>query len=93
MWLIDIVGAGVISMLRIGRFGPKQLPDPCDIGDTIAVSEEAVVTDAVLAFGQDVDQEPADKLCRIQRHGGVATRAFKTVVFDAEGDAALVHTD
>ena len=41
----------------------------------------------------DVDQEPADELGRIQRHGGVATRAFKTVVFDAEGDAARIETD
>tara|TARA_R110002072_G_scaffold8159_6_gene42762 strand:+ start:1258 stop:1371 length:114 start_codon:yes stop_codon:yes gene_type:complete len=28
----------------------------------LAVSEEAVVSDEVLAFGQDVDQEPADEL-------------------------------
>jgi hypothetical protein len=41
----------------------------------------------------DVDQEPADELGRIQRHGGVATRAFKTVVFDAEGDALRIETD
>ena len=43
-------------------FGPEQVPDPGDIGGTVAVSVEAVVADAVLAFWQNVDQEPADEL-------------------------------
>ena len=60
--LIGIVGVGVIDMLMIWRFGPEQLPDPCDIGDTITVSEEAIVTDAVLASEEHMDQEPADEL-------------------------------
>ena len=49
----------------IGRFCPKQQPDPDDIGCSVAVSEKAIVADAVLASGQHVDQEPADELCRI----------------------------
>lgn len=77
----------------VWRFGPEQLPDPRDIGGTIAVSEEAVVADAVLALWQNVDQEPADELICVQRHGGVATCALKTVVFDSEGDAARIATD
>jgi len=77
----------------IWRFCPEQLPDPGDIGGTIAIAEKTVVADAVLASGQNVDQEPADKLWRRQRHGGVASRAFKTVIFDAEGDTALIETD
>jgi hypothetical protein len=60
--LIGIVGVGVIDVLMIWRFGSEQQPDPCDIGCTVAVSEEAIVTDAVLASGQNVDQEPADEL-------------------------------
>ena len=89
----SIVDAAFIDVLMIGRFCPKQQSDPGDICGTVAVSEKAIVADAVLASGQDVDQEPADELCRIQRHGGVATRAFKTVVFDAEGDALRIETD
>ena len=77
----------------IWRFCPEQLPDPGDIGGTIAVPIKAVMTDAVLASGQNVDQEPADELFCVQRHGGVASRAFKTVIFDAEGDTALIETD
>ncbi len=61
-WLIRIVGAVVIDVLMIWRFGPEQLPDPGDIAGTVAVSKEPVVADAVLASGQDVDQEPADEL-------------------------------
>jgi len=40
-----------------------------------------------------VDQEPADELRHRQRQDRVAARAFKTVVFDAEGDTARVETD
>ena len=51
------------------------------------------MTDAVLAFWQNMEQEPADELGRCQRHGGVAVRAFETVVFNAKGDAMLIETD
>jgi hypothetical protein len=61
-WLIRIVGAVVIDVLMIWRIDPEQLPDPGDIGGAVAVSEEAVVANAVLAFGQDMGQEPTDKL-------------------------------
>ena len=47
--LVGIVGAGVIDVLMIWRFGPEQLPDPGDIGCSVAVSEKAIVADAVLA--------------------------------------------
>jgi hypothetical protein len=60
--LIGSVGVGVIDVLMIWRFGSEQQPDPCDIGCTVAVSEKAIVADAVLASGQDVDQEPANEL-------------------------------
>ena len=53
---------GIVGVLMIWRFCPKQQPDPCDIGCTVAVSEKAIVTDAVLASEQNVDQEPADEL-------------------------------
>ena len=60
--LIGIAEAVVIGVLLVWRLGPEQLPDPGDIGGTVAVSEEAVVADAVLALWQHVDQEPADEL-------------------------------
>jgi hypothetical protein len=41
--------AAFIDVLMIGRFCPKQQPDPGDIGCSVAVSEKAIVADAVLA--------------------------------------------
>ena len=60
--LIGIVGVGVIDVLMIGRFCPKQQPNPGDIGGPVTVSVEPIVADAVLTSWQDVDQEPANKL-------------------------------
>ena len=53
--LIGIVAAGVIDILMIWRFGPKQLPDPGYIGGTVAVAVKTIVTDTVLASGEHVD--------------------------------------
>ncbi len=63
-WLIGIGDAVVIGVSPVWRLGPEQAPDPRDIGGTVAVSEEAVVTDAVLAFWEHMDQEPAYELVR-----------------------------
>lgn len=85
----------LINLIRISiwRFGSEQVPDQGDIGSTIAISKESVVADAVLALWQHMDQEPADELSSLQCHCGVATRSLETVIFDAEGDATLIHAD
>ena len=44
-------------MIVVWRFSPEQIPDQVDIGGAIAVSEEAVMADAVLAFWQHMDEE------------------------------------
>ena len=49
--------------------------------------EQAVVPDAVEAFGQDVQQKAADELVGAKRHGAVALVA--TIVLVAEGDTGL----
>ena len=90
---IGIVDAVVIGVFPGWRFGPEQASDLRDIGDTFAVSKEPVVADAVLAFWQNMDQEPADELFCLERHGDVAIRAIHAVIFDPEGDAALIHPD
>ena len=92
-WLIGIIDAVVIGVLPVWRFGSQQVSDLRNIGGTVAVSEEAIVTDAVLASGQDVDQEPADELICGQGHGGAAACAFNAVILDAEGDTVRVETD
>jgi len=91
--LIGIVSAGAIGVLMIWRFCPKQQPDPGNISGSVAVPEEAVVANAVLAFWEHVDQEPSDEFGRSQRHGGVAARAFKAVIFDTKGDVIGIGSD
>lgn len=85
--LIAIALAAVIIASLVWCFDADQLPNPGDIGCAVAVSEEAIVADAVQASGERVDQKAADDLWRCQRHGRLAARAFETVIFDAEGDA------
>jgi len=91
--VIGAPGEIVIAMICIWRFGPEQFPDPGDTGGAVAISEEAVVADAVLTFWEHMNQEPADELSRSQRHGGVPTRALNTVILDAEGDMIGIGPD
>jgi hypothetical protein len=91
--LFVIIDGVAFIVLLVRCFGSEQLPDSRDIGRAVAIPIEPIMSDAVLASGQDVDQEPADELGRCQRHGGVAARAFKTVVLDLEGDVVVVHVD
>ena len=48
--LIGIAYAAVTGVFPVWRLGPEQLPDAGDVGGTATVSEETVVTDAVLAL-------------------------------------------
>ena len=40
----------------------------CDIGGSVGVGEEAVVSNAVETVGQDVDQKAADELVDVECH-------------------------
>ena len=91
--MIGIIDAVVIGVLPVWRFGSQQVSDLRDIGRAVAIPIEPIMSDAVLASGQHVDQEPANELSRCQRHGGVAACAFKTVIFNAEGNTARIETD
>src|SRR4029077_5639763 len=48
----------------------------------IRAGEQAVVADAMEAFGEHVDEEPADKLADVERHRRVAAGAFDLVILD-----------
>ena len=91
--LIGVAFVCVTSVLAAWRFGPEKIPDPGDISCAVAISEETVVADAVLAFGQDMDQEAADKLVGLQRHNCASARAIDAVVFDLEGHAVGIEPD
>lgn len=51
------------------------------------------MADAVQAFWQDMDQEPADEFLSCERHGGMPPGVIDTVILDAEGDAGLIEPD
>ena len=90
---IRALGGIAIIMICIWRLGPEQIPDRGYIGGAVAIAEEPVMADAVLAFWQHMDEEPTDKLSRFQRHGGVSTGTFDTVIFDAESDMIGIGPD
>ena len=54
-------------------------------GGAVAAGEQAVVTDAMQALGQRMDEEAADELMGRQRHGLVAAGSFDPVVLALEG--------
>ena len=84
-------GVGVDIKLRcILRHG-EQLASTSDIGGAVfAVGEQPVVTDAMQALGQHMDQEASDELMRWQRHGLVPAGPLDPVILPLEGDAGLV---
>ena len=69
---LDRVDVGGVT-LRLRQV--EQLTGTRDVVGASGVGEEAVVTDAVKAVGQDVDQEAADELVGCERHQLVASVA------------------
>jgi len=70
-----------------------QLTRPRDGLGLGATGQQTVVPDPVEPVWQDVDEEAADELARLERHGFVAARAFDPVVLVAERDAGSVGRD
>ena len=58
-----------------------------------AARQQAVVTDAMEALRQHMEEEAADELGRVERHGLVPAGPLDPVVLDLERDAALVGAD
>ncbi len=65
---IGVTSRVIVRVTLIRCFGPEQFPDPGDIGGTVTIPKEAVVADAMLPLGQDMDQEPADELAGLEGH-------------------------
>ena len=60
---------------------------------TALVGKQPVVPDSVKAVWQDVDEEAANELVRVQDHGFVPTSPFGSIIFPLEGDAVLIEGD
>ena len=85
-------GAGLAASGCFGGIG-EQLASACDVGGAVAVGEQAIVSDAMEALGQHVDQEATDELVGRQRHRLVAARSLDPIVLVLEGDAGLIDCD
>ena len=87
----------VCLMLAVGGVGPagrldlKQVAHAREGLASVALGEEAVVTDAVEAVGQDVEEKAADELVRGKPHDAAATAA--AIVFVGERHVIVVDGD
>src|SRR5271166_967899 len=78
--------------LRLGRRrrADKEFAGARYIGFSCGAGEQAVMTDAVEALWQNMEQEAADELLRRERHQALPLRTLAAVVLVAEGDAGFV---
>jgi len=74
-----------------GRLDPKQVAHTREGLASVALGEEAVVTDAVEAVGQDVEEKAADELVRGKPHDAAATAA--AIAFVGERHVIVVDGD
>ena len=73
-----------------GRRHGEQLASVGNVCGAVEAGEQPIMSDAVEAFRQHVDQEAWDELVGRQRHGLVAGRPFDPIILVLEGDALLV---
>ena len=69
----------------------EQSPDQCHLGLPMAISQKAVMPDALKTVGQDVQQEAPDELVCIERHA--LWRGAAGVVLPSKTDAAIVESE
>ena len=60
---------------------------------TSGIGQEPIVADAMKALGQDVQEEAADELVRIECHDAVAGLAVAPVIFPFEADTVAIEGD
>lgn len=72
---------------------PDQGADLCDIGLALSGSQQAVVADAMKAVGQDMHQEPADELVRVESHDLHTIAAPDPIVFPSERHGVGIGAD
>src|SRR5580692_718766 len=80
--LVFVSTRGVIAVAaRRGWVGCAEEPaGQCDIGGSVGIGEEAIVTDAMEPVGQDVDQEAADELVGVETAATARARAGRSRV-------------
>ena len=80
-------GLAVSGLLRRHR---EQLASVRNVCGSVAGGEQPIVSNAMEALRQHVDQEAPDELVGFQRHGLVAAWPLDPIVLVLEGDAVIV---
>src|ERR1700757_997789 len=85
-----LIGFGGVDIMLPLRHG-EQLASTSDIGSAVfAVGEQPVVTDAMQALGQHIDQETPDELMCGQGHGFVPAGPLDPVILPLECNSGRV---
>jgi hypothetical protein len=88
--LAGLAGGGGVRGAGLYRQHVEQAAGSGNVVGARAAGEQAVVTDAVEARRQDVDQESADELAGGECHDLLAITTFGAIVLPSEGDAIAV---
>ena len=84
---------GCCRTVCLWRWNGEQLACSGDVVRTGAIGEQAVVTNAVEAAGQHVNEEAADELVVCEGHQLVSFVPFRSIVLPLEGDALIIVCD
>ena len=87
------VGVGGLDGFNRDERHCKQGTDARDVLGADWAGKEAVVTDAMEALWQDMHQEAAGELVRIEGHHSISLVTFDAIVLPLEGDALVIERD
>ena len=86
-----LVGTAVVVGQGLRFWHGEQLACSRKIFRAARLGQQSVVTNAMEAVRQDVDEEAADKLTCCERHDFAARLAVGTIILVVEGDAVVVE--
>ena len=90
---IGSVGADCLDGINGNDWRREQFAGAGDVLGALAAGEQAIITDAMEACGEHVDEKAADELMGREGHRLVTLTAFAPIVLPLEGNAFLVGCD
>ncbi len=88
-----VIGTRVNDTRAIDVFFAEEFSQSLHLFDTNVVGEQPVVTDAMKAWRQHVDEKATDELIGGQGHGLVSITPLAAIVLPFKGDAVFVAGD
>jgi len=90
---VGLLGSTSAAVDRPSDFATSSSWRAYEVVGASVFGEQAVVTDAVEAFGQHVDEEAADELEAGERHLLVSIAALDAIVLPLEGHTVMIDRD